>query len=179
MANFLNNYEHAFLVVSHDIDFINKISKIIFAIENQEINRYVGDYNKYLELSALKAEQYDKARESQQQQIAKLKDYISRNAARASTARSAQSRQKQLDKIEVMDQRQKLVKPKMSFKYKRPNSAVVVKAENLEIGYDFVLTEPLTFELREGQKCIVKGYNGIGKTTFLKTIANEIKPING
>ncbi|AJM71523.1 ABC-F family ATP-binding cassette domain-containing protein [Mycoplasma yeatsii] len=179
LANFLNNYEHAFLVVSHDIDFINKISKIIFAIENQEINRYVGDYNKYLELSALKAEQYDKARESQQQQIAKLKDYISRNAARASTARSAQSRQKQLDKIEVMDQRQKLVKPKMSFKYKRPNSAVVVKAENLEIGYDFVLTDPLTFELREGQKCIVKGYNGIGKTTFLKTIANEIKPISG
>ncbi|SYV94804.1 putative cobalt ABC transporter ATP-binding protein, partial [Mycoplasma putrefaciens] len=78
-----------------------------------------------------------------------------------------------------MNQRQKLVKPKMSFKYKRPNSAIVVKAQNLTIGYGFALTEPLTFELREGQKCIVKGYNGIGKTTFLKTVANEISPISG
>ncbi|QVJ95597.1 ABC-F family ATP-binding cassette domain-containing protein [Mycoplasma mycoides] len=179
LINFLNNYENAFLMISHDVEFINRVAKIIYAIENQKINRYVGDYNKYLELSALKADQYDKARESQQQQIAKLKDYIARNAARFSTAKSAQSRQKQLDKMDVLDERKKLVKPKMSFKYKRPNSAVVVKSQNLEIGYNFSLTAPLTFELREGQKCIVKGYNGIGKTTFLKTISNQLKPISG
>nr|WP_243728807.1 hypothetical protein [Mycoplasma capricolum] len=94
-------------MISHDIEFVNRVAKIIFAIENQKINRYVRDYNKYLELSALKAEQYDKARESQQQQIAKLKDYIARNAARFSTSKSAQSCQKQLDKMDVLDERKK------------------------------------------------------------------------
>ncbi|KAF5295865.1 hypothetical protein FQA39_LY13038 [Lamprigera yunnana] len=78
----------------------------------------------------------------------------SKNSARASTARSAQSRQKQLDKMDVMDQRKELAKPRMSFKYKRPNSAVIVKAEQLEIGYDFALTHPLTFELREGENVL-------------------------
>ncbi|ATZ18429.1 ABC transporter ATP-binding protein [Williamsoniiplasma somnilux] len=179
LANFLQNYENSYLLISHDVDFINKTVDIIYAIENQEINRYVGNYDKYLELSQQRAEQYDAARESQQQQIAKLKDYVARNAARASTARSAQSRQKQLDKMDVMDERRDLVKPKMKFKYKRPNSAVVVKAENLEIGYGFALTHPLTFELREGEKCIVRGYNGIGKTTFLNTIEGSLKPVSG
>ncbi|PPE05975.1 ABC-F family ATP-binding cassette domain-containing protein [Williamsoniiplasma lucivorax] len=179
LAKFLQAYEHAFLIISHDTEFINKTVSIIYAIENREINRYVGNYDKYLELSAQRAEQYDAARASQQQQIAKLKDYVARNAARASTARSAQSRQKQLDKIDVMQERRDLVKPKMSFKYKRPSSAVIVKAENLEIGYTFPLTHPLTFELREGQKCIVRGYNGIGKTTFLNTVAHTLKPLSG
>ncbi|WP_026389332.1 ABC-F family ATP-binding cassette domain-containing protein [[Acholeplasma] multilocale] len=179
LAKFLQQYENAFLVVSHDSDFINKTVNVIYAIENLTVNRYVGNYDKYLELSELRAEQYDKARESQQQTIAKLKDYVARNAARASTAKSAQSRQKQLDKMDVMGERHSLAKPKMQFKYKRPNSAVIVKAEKLSIGYDFALVDPLTFELREGQKCIVKGYNGIGKTTFLKTVASEIKPVDG
>ncbi|AUF83233.1 ABC transporter ATP-binding protein [Mesoplasma syrphidae] len=179
LAKFLQQYENAFLLVSHDEDFINKTVDVIYAIENLEINRYVGNYEKYVELSAQRADQYDRARESQQQQIAKLKEYVAKNAARASTARSAQSRQKQLNKMDVLDERRKLAKPKMSFKYKRPNSAVIVKAESLEIGYGFALTEPLTFELREGQKCIVKGYNGIGKTTFLKTVAGEIPKVGG
>lgn len=179
LAKFLQNYEYAFLLVSHDTEFINKTVDIIYAIENQEINRYVGNYEAYLELSALKAEQYESARESQQQKIAKLKDYVARNAARASTARSAQSRQKQLDKMDVLKERKDLVKPKMTFKYKRPNATVIVKAEKLEIGYSFPLMDPLTFELREGEKCIISGYNGIGKTTFLNTIAGAIKPING
>lgn len=179
LIGFLQNYENAFLVVSHDRDFINKIVNVIYSIENLEIVRYVGNYDKFVELSALRAEQYDKARESQQQEIGKLKDYISKNSARASTARSAQSRAKKLDKIDVMDIRKDLIKPTMSFKYKRPNSSVIIKSDKLEIGYDFPLTAPLTFELREGEKCIVKGYNGIGKTTFLKTAADEIKAFSG
>ncbi|ATZ17662.1 ABC-F family ATP-binding cassette domain-containing protein [Mesoplasma melaleucae] len=179
LVTFLQNYESAFLVVSHDRDFINKIVNVIYAIENLEIVRYVGNYDKYVELSALRAEQYDKAREAQQGQISKLKEYIAKNGARASTARSAQSRKKQLEKIDVMDVRKENAKPNIHFKYKRPSSTVIVKAEQLEIGYDFALTKPLTFELREGEKCIVKGYNGIGKTTFLKTIAGEIEKISG
>ncbi|WP_031542315.1 ABC-F family ATP-binding cassette domain-containing protein [Mesoplasma photuris] len=179
LAGFLNTYENAFLLVSHDEEFINKTVGIIYAIENLEINRYVGNFEKYLELSELRANQYDRDRESQQQQIGKLKEYIAKNGARASTARSAESRKKQLEKIDVMDERKVQAKPKMNFKYRRPASAVIVKAENLEIGYDFALTDPLTFELREGEKCIVRGYNGIGKTTFLSTVSGDLKPISG
>lgn len=176
----MQSYENAFLLVSHDNDFINKTVNVIYAIENKEINRYVGNYNKYLELSALRKEQYDQAVKSQQQKIAKLEDYVARNKARASTARSAQSRQKQLDKMNVLEERQDLVKPKMNFKYKRPAASVVARINSLEIGYDFsLLQQPLNFELREGEKAIVKGYNGIGKTTFLKTLAGELKPLNG
>ncbi|PPE06622.1 ABC-F family ATP-binding cassette domain-containing protein [Mesoplasma corruscae] len=179
LIGFLQNYENAFLVVSHDRDFINQIVDVIYSIENLQIVRYVGNYDKFLELSALRAEQYDKARESQQGQIGKLKEYINKNSARASTAKSAQSRVKQLEKMDVIVARQDLVKPTMVFKYKRPNSSVIIKSDKLEIGYDFALTAPLTFELREGEKCIVKGYNGIGKTTFLKSAAGEIQPFSG
>ncbi|ATZ16067.1 ATPase subunit of ABC transporter with duplicated ATPase domains [Entomoplasma freundtii] len=179
LAKFLQSYENAFLLVSHDVDFINKTVSIIYAVENQELNRYVGNYDKYLELSALKASQYESARQSQQEKIAKLKDYVARNAARASTARSAQSRQKQLDKMDVLQAHSKLVKPKMSFKYRRPGTAIIVDAKKLEIGYQIPLINPLTFQLREGQKWIVKGHNGIGKTTFLNTIAGLLKPLNG
>ncbi|ATG97715.1 ABC-F family ATP-binding cassette domain-containing protein [Mesoplasma lactucae] len=180
LARFLQSYENSFLLVSHDNDFINKTVDIIYAIENQQINRYVGNYEKYLELSELRKEQYDKAVVSQQQQIAKLQEYVNKNKARASTAKSAQSRQKQLDKMNVLEERKDLVKPNMSFKYKRPAASVVAEIQDLEIGYDFpLLQNPLNFELREGEKAIVKGYNGIGKTTFLKTLAGEIKPIDG
>jgi ATPase subunit of ABC transporter with duplicated ATPase domains len=87
---------------------------------------------------------------------------------------------KQLEKIDVMQQRHEANKPTMSFKYKRPSTSVTVKASELEIGYTFsLLKKPLNFELREGEKAIVRGYNGIGKTTFLKTLASELKPFKG
>ncbi|WP_342268897.1 ABC-F family ATP-binding cassette domain-containing protein [Spiroplasma endosymbiont of Aspidapion aeneum] len=179
LIGFLQSYENAFLVVSHDKDFVNKIVNIIYSIENRELVRYVGNYDKYLELSSQRAGQHDKAIESQQKQISKLKEYISKNAARASTARSAQSRQKQLSKMEIIDKRQAITKPKMKFKYKRPSCSVILRAKDLQVGYTNSLIGPLNFDLKEGEKCIVKGYNGIGKTTFLKTIANEISTFSG
>lgn len=180
LAKFLQNYENSFLLVSHDNDFINQTVNVIYAIENREINRYVGNYNKYLELSQLRKDQHNQAVKSQQQQINKLQEYVAKNKARASTAASAQSRQKQLDKMNVLEERRDLVKPKMNFRYRRPSASVVAKINNLEIGYDFsLLQRPLNFELREGEKAIVKGYNGIGKTTFLKTLAGELNPFQG
>ncbi|AGM25750.1 ABC transporter ATP-binding protein [Spiroplasma syrphidicola EA-1] len=179
LAKFLQNYENAYLLVSHDIDFINKTARIIYAVENLEINRYVGDYNKYLELSELKQDQYAKSQQAQTKLIKKLETYVAKNAARASTAKSAQSRQKQLEKIEVLDKQQTLAKPKFSFKYKKPSSTVIISANNLAIGYSFPLIDPLTFKIRDGEKCIVRGYNGIGKTTFLNTIAGVIPPLSG
>lgn len=179
LARFLQNYESAFLVVSHDVNFLNQIASIIYAIEHQTINRYVGNYDKYLELSALKSEQYEGERLRQQEKINKLTDYIARNSARASTARSAESRKKQLAKIDVLSKRSSLAPPKMSFRYKKPQSAIILDAKALQIGYDYPLIEPLTFQLRDGQKWIIKGYNGVGKTTFLNTIVSFIKPLEG
>ncbi|AHI54240.1 ABC transporter ATP-binding protein [Spiroplasma sabaudiense Ar-1343] len=179
LAKFLQSFEPAFIMVSHDSEFINKTCNIIYEIENLKINRYVGNFDKYIEQSELRKEQYTKEWAGQQKTIKKLETYVAKNAARASTAKSAQSRQKQLDKMDVMKELSEQAKPKFSFKYKRPASSVIVKAEKLEMGYDFALTHPLNFELREGEKCIVSGYNGIGKTTFLKTLAGEIPAISG
>ncbi|MBH8622598.1 MULTISPECIES: ABC-F family ATP-binding cassette domain-containing protein [Spiroplasma] len=179
LAKFLQSYDKAFLVVSHDIDFINKVGKVIYAIENLTVNRYVGNYQQYLALSELKNEQYDKAQKGQERLIKKLETYVAKNKARASTAKSAQSRQKQIDKMEIIEKRHELTKPKFSFKYKRPASTIIVSAEKLEIGYQFPLIQPLTFDIRDGEKCIVRGYNGIGKTTFLNTLAGNIPSLGG
>ncbi len=177
LVKFLQNYEKAFLVVSHDIDFINKVAKVIYAIENLSINRYVGNYQQYLALSELKNEQYDKAQKGQERLIKNW--VVGKNKARASTARSAQSRQKQIDKIEVMDKRHELTKPKFVFKYKRPASTNIISSEQLAIGYQFLLINPLTFDIRDGEKCIVRGYNGIGEKTFLNTLAGNIPNLGG
>ncbi|AHF57807.1 ABC-F family ATP-binding cassette domain-containing protein [Spiroplasma eriocheiris] len=179
LAKFLQNYNSAFLLVSHDRDFINKTCKIIYAIENYTLNRYVGNFAKYQEQSQLRIEQYEKERKGQEKVIKKLETFIAKNAARVSTARMAQSRKKPLDKMEILEKQEKLTKPKFNFKYKRPATAVIIKATNLTIGYQLPLIKNLTFEIREGEKCIVKGRNGIGKTTFLNTIAHQIPPLAG
>lgn len=179
LARFLQSFEKPFLMVSHDNDFINKTCNIIYSIENLGLTRYVGDYNKYLEESEMHRDQYDKAVVSQQRKIQKLETYVAKNKARASTSKSAQSRQKQLNKMDVLSERKDLEKPKFNFTYKRPSTSVIVKTKNLSIGYDTPLIENLNFEIREGEKCIITGKNGVGKTTLLNTISTEIKPISG
>ncbi|AKU80316.1 ABC-F family ATP-binding cassette domain-containing protein [Spiroplasma turonicum] len=179
LANFLQGYEKAFIMVSHDQDFINKTCNIIYALDNLKLTRYVGNYDKYLEELAIQQEQYDKDFLSQQRKIKKLETYIAKNSARLSTAKSAQSRKKTLDKIDVMDKRKENPKPNFNFLYKAAGSDVILKAEDLVIGYDSPLLHKLNFEIRKGEKCIIKGKNGIGKTTFLKTLSKEIEPFSG
>lgn len=179
LAKFLQNYEKAFVMVSHDNEFINKTCGIIYALENKKLTRFVGNYDKYLADAQMLREQYDKAFSAQQKEIKKLETYVAKNKARASTAKSAQSRQKVLEKMDVIEVRRDLTKPKFNFSYKRPASAVVLEAKDLVIGYDAPLLHALNFSLREGEKCIISGRNGIGKTTFLKTISTEISAYEG
>ncbi|WP_339022749.1 ABC-F family ATP-binding cassette domain-containing protein [Spiroplasma endosymbiont of Crioceris asparagi] len=179
LAKFLSSFEKPFILISHDVDFINKTCKIIYAVENFKLERYVGDYNKYLEESALKREQYEKTFTSQQKEIKKLETYIAKNAARASTAKSAQSRAKKLEKMDMLGKQQEQAKPKFSFSYKKPSGNIVVKLEDLEIGYDFPLVKKLNFVIRDGEKYIISGKNGAGKTTFLNTLFKEIKEYSG
>lgn len=179
LAKFLQNFEKPFLLISHDRDFINNTCNIIYALENLKLTRFVGNYEKYLEDSEMLREQHDKAVKSQKEKAEKLKNYIAKNAARASTARSAQSRQKQLEKMEIMSEWKGDEKPHFSFNYKRPSTSVVLEAKKLVIGYDKPLLHELNFQIREGEKCIIVGRNGIGKTTFLKTVCTELDPFDG
>lgn len=179
LSKFLQSYEKAFIMISHDADFINKTCNIIYALENQKLIRFVGNYNKYLEDSSMLRDQYDKAYTFQQKEIKKLETYVAKNKARASTAKSAQSRQKILDKMDVINERRDLIKPKFNFSYKAPSSAIVLDVKNLIIGYDKPLLHALTFSIREGEKFIISGKNGVGKTTFLKTISTEINAFDG
>ncbi|QBQ08209.1 ABC transporter ATP-binding protein [Spiroplasma gladiatoris] len=179
LAKFLQSYEKAFIMVSHDNDFINKTCNIIYALDNFKLTRFVGNYDKYLQDSQMLKDQYDKAFNAQKKEIKKLETYIAKNIARASTSNSAKSRVKVLNKIDVLEERRDLVKPKFSFMYKRPSTSVVLQAKDLIIGYDSPLLHALNFELREGEKCIISGKNGIGKTTFLKTISTEINAFEG
>lgn len=179
LAKFLQTYPSAFLLVSHDRNFINMTCNIIFDIDNYMITRYVGNFESFLEQKSLYHRQYESAYTNQKKLIEKLETYINKNAARASTAKSAESRRKQLSKMDVMDKQQIQAPPKFYFKYYKTTASIAVEAKKLEIGYDKPLIKPLTFTIRTGSKWVVKGYNGIGKTTFLQTLAGNIFAISG
>ena len=177
LAKFLQNYSSVFLLVSHDRDFINKICKIIYAIENYTLNRYVGNFAKYQEQSQLRIEQYEKERKGQEKVIKKLETFIAKNADWVSTIRIIGSRKKQLDKMEILEKQEKLTKPKFNFKYKRSATALIIKAINLTIGFhiDILAKEPfwllpmiLTSALIEQIKFLtLKSYNNNGTAKFL------------
>ena len=179
LAKFLQTYASAFLLVSHDRNFINTTCNIIFDIDKFIITRYVGNFESFLAQKSLFHQQYESAYSNQKKIIEKLETYINKNAARASTAKSAESRRKQLGKMNIIDKLQIQVPPKFNFPYYKTTAAVIVKAEKLEIGYNKPLIKPLTFTIGAGSKWVVKGYNGIGKTTFLQTLAGNIAALGG
>lgn len=179
LAKFLQNYPSAFLLVSHDRNFINTTCNIIFDIDNYTITRYVGNFESFLAQKSLYHRQYEAAYSNQQKLIEKLETYISKNAARASTAKSAESRRKQLAKISVLEKQQLQTPQKFHFRYYKTTATIAIEAKNLEIGYHKPLIKPLTFVIKTGSKWVVKGYNGIGKTTFLQTLAGNISALSG
>ena len=179
LIKFLNAFEGAALVVSHDTKFLDAITTCIADIENFKITRYNLKFDKFLEAKGVKAEQYRKEYERQQQYIAKLEDFIARNIARASTSNMAKSRRKTLEKLDVIDKPSETVKPHIKFPYKPIGSKVLLEVENLEIGYGNPLLPPINIILERGEKLAIHGFNGIGKTTFLKTLAGKVPAING
>lgn len=180
LANFLQNYQQAFIVVSHDQKFINQIAKIIYEIDNLTFNRYVGNFEHYLSLKDINRIQYEKQYKVQQQQIKKMQEFIAKNIAKASKAKSAQSRVKQLAKMDVMAKPQAVqLPPNFHFQARKAPSNVIISANKLVIGYHKPLINPLSFTVKAGEKWLVKGGNGVGKTTLLQTIMNYVKPLNG
>ena len=179
LKRYLNEYENAFILISHDIPFLNSVINLIYHMDNQELNRYVGDYNKFEEVYAMKKSQLEAAYNKQQKEIADLKDFVARNKARVSTRNMAMSRQKKLDKMDMIELASEKPKPQFHFKEARATSRYIVQTENLVIGYDEPLSSPLNLEMERGQKIALIGANGIGKTTLLKSILGQIKPISG
>lgn len=179
LANFLQNYENAFILVSHDIPFLNQVINVVYHVENAVLTRYKGDYDDFTRMYALKKRQIEQAYEKQQKEIADLQDFVARNKARAATAALARSRQKQLDKMEVITLAKEKLKPHFSFQSDRTPGKVVISGKNLVLGYDAPLTKAVQVEVERNKKIAVKGVNGLGKSTLLKTLLGLIKPYGG
>ena len=173
LKRYLQDYENAFILISHDIPFLNEVVNIIYHMENQELNRYVGDYEHFQEVYAVKKAQLEAAYRRQQQEISELKDFVARNKARVSTRNMAMSRQKKLDKMDVIE----LAAEK--FRYGRTPGKMLFETKDLVIGYDEPLSKPLNFQMERGHKIAIVGTNGIGKTTFLKSVLGLIPAISG
>lgn len=179
LKRYLQEYENAFILISHDIPFLNSVVNIIYHMENQHLDRYVGDYNKFQEVYEVKKAQMESAYKRQQQEIAELQDFVARNKARVSTRNMAMSRQKKLDKMDVIELAREKPKPEFRFKESRAAGKYIFETKNLVIGYDEPLSKPLDLAMERGNKIVLEGANGIGKTTLLKSILGLIPSLEG
>ncbi len=179
LKRYLNDYENAFILISHDISFLNSVINIIYHMDNQQLNRYVGDYDKFMEVYAMKKAQMEAAYNRQQKEIADLKDFVARNKARVATRNMAMSRQKKLDNMEIIELAGEKPKPEFNFKIARTPGRYIFTTDNLVIGYDEPLSSPLNISMERGSKIALTGANGIGKSTLLKSILGIIKPLSG
>lgn len=179
LKRYLNEYENAFILISHDIPFLNSVINIIYHVENTELTRYAGNYDKFMEVYEIKKAQLESAYKRQQQEINELQDFVARNKARVSTRNMAMSRQKKLDKMDVIELAKEKPKPEFNFREARAAGRYIFQTEHLVIGYDEPLSKPLTLAMERGDKVVLKGANGIGKTTLLKSIIGLISPLEG
>ncbi|KUP04737.1 multidrug ABC transporter ATP-binding protein [Bacillus coahuilensis p1.1.43] len=181
LEGYLQGYKGAILIVSHDRYFLDKVVNQVYEVSRQRSKKFHGNYSKYLEQ---KAEQYDrdmKAFERQQQEVAKLKDYIQRNIARASTTKMAQSRRKQLERMELMDRPLGDEKSAtFGFQIERQSGNDVVKLQDLSVGYNGnALSHSISFTINRGDSISLVGPNGVGKSTLLKTLVDKLPEISG
>ncbi len=179
LQSYLQNYENAFILVSHDIPFLNKVVNVVYHVENAILTRYTGDYDAFQQMYQLKKAQNQKAYEKQQKEIERLEDFVARNKARAATANLAKSRQKKLDKMELITKDRERLKPAFKFREARTPGRTICQAVDLVIGYEEALTRPLNLVLERGKKVAIKGVNGLGKSTLLKTLLGLQRPVAG
>lgn len=180
LKRYLQHYENAFVLISHDISFLNDVINIVYHVENQSLVRYTGDYYQFQAVYEMKQSQLEAAYERQQKEIANLQDFVNRNKARVATRNMAMSRQKKLDKMDIIELQAEKPKPNFEFKQARTPSRFIFQTKNLVIGYDYPLTkEPLNITFERNQKIAIVGANGIGKSTLLKSLLGVIEPLEG
>ncbi|WP_225741922.1 ATP-binding cassette domain-containing protein [Streptococcus sp. Marseille-Q5112] len=181
LENYLVNYSGALIIVSHDRYFLDKVATITLDLTKHSLDRYVGNYSRFVELKEQKLATEAKNYEKQQKEIAALEDFVNRNLVRASTTKRAQSRRKQLEKMERLDKPEAGKKSaNMTFQSEKTSGNVVLTVENAAIGYDGeVLSQPINLDLRKMNAVAIVGPNGIGKSTFIKSIVDQIPFIKG
>lgn len=181
LENYLVNYSGALIIVSHDRYFLDKVATITLDLTKHSLDRYVGNYSRFVELKEQKLVTEAKNYEKQQKEIAALEDFVNRNLVRASTTKRAQSRRKQLEKMERLDKPEAGKKSaNMTFQSEKTSGNVVLTVENAAVGYDGeVLSQPINLDLRKMNAVAIAGPNGIGKSTFIKSIVDQIPFIKG
>ena len=181
LENYLINYSGALIIVSHDRYFLDKVATVTLDLTKHSLDRYVGNYSRFVELKEQKLATEAKNYEKQQKEIAALEDFVNRNLVRASTTKRAQSRRKQLEKMERLDKPEAGKKSaNMTFQTEKTSGNVVLTVENAAIGYDGeILSEPINLDLRKMNAVAIVGPNGIGKSTFIKSIVDQIPFIKG
>lgn len=181
LENYLVNYSGALIIVSHDRYFLDKVATVTLDLTKHSLDRYAGNYSRFVELKEQKLVTEAKNYEKQQKEIAALEDFVNRNLVRASTTKRAQSRRKQLEKMERLDKPEAGKKSaNMTFQSEKTSGNVVLTVENAAIGYDGeILSEPINLDLRKMNAVAIVGPNGIGKSTFIKSIVDQIPFIKG
>ena len=181
LENYLVNYSGALIIVSHDRYFLDKVATITLDLTKHSLDRYVGNYSRFVEQKEQKLATEAKNYEKQQKEIAALEDFVNRNLVRASTTKRAQSRRKQLEKMERLDKPEAGKKSaNMTFQSEKTSGNIVLTVENAAIGYDGeILSEPINLDLRKMNAVAIVGPNGIGKSTFIKSIVDQIPFIKG
>ena len=180
LSSYLKNYPKAFLVVSHDQAFLREIADVVFVLENQTVTRYKMDFDSYMLQHELDKEQYQKNYEAQQRYIKKEEVFIAKHIVRATSAKAAKSHRARLAHLDVMEAPGKEDgKVYFSFPFSCDVGEKPLKVEELEIGYSSPLLSPISFLLKKGEKIAILGQNGVGKTTFLKTILGLIPSLGG
>ena len=181
LENYLVNYSGALIIVSHDRYFLDKVATITLDLTKHSLDRYVGNYSRFVELKEQKLATEEKNYEKQQKEIAALEDFVNRNLVRASTTKRAQSRRKQLEKMDRLDKPEAGKKSaNMTFQSEKTSGNVVLTVENAAVGYDGeILSEPISLDLRKMNAVAIVGPNGIGKSTFIKSIVEQIPFIKG
>lgn len=181
LKKYLQDYENAFILISHDIPFLNSVINIVYHMDGNfhSLDRYVGDYDKFLEVFEVKKAQREAAYNRQQQEISELKDFVARNKARVATRNMAMSRQKKLDNMDIIEKIQEKPKPEFNFRNARTPGRIIFETKDLVIGYDEPLSSALNISMERGSRIVLTGANGIGKTTLLKSILGLIPAIKG
>ena len=181
LENYLVNYSGALIIVSHDRYFLDKVATVTLDLTKHSLDRYVGNYSRFVELKEQKLATEAKNYEKQHKEIAALEDFVNRNLVRASTTKRAQSRRKQLEKMERLDKPEADKKSaNMTFQSEKTSGNVVLTVEKAAIGYDGeILSEPINLDLRKMNAVAIVGPNGIGKSTLIKSIVDQIPFIKG
>ena len=179
LIKYLNGYKGAFVVISHDEYFIKNIATVVYSLYNKTLMRYKGNYDFYLRESEIREDHLKREYENQQKFIKQTEAFIEKNRVRATSARQAQSRVKMLEHLDKLEKPQEIKDIHFSFPFSRGLGQEVLKTNELSIGYNKPLLEPLNILIKQNEKVAILGKNGVGKSTFLKTILGIISPLNG